>query len=60
MKKKKGSNNAKDFLIHINVESIGDFPAVEARILCHRDTAKSLMETFDKVTGTLIVQHLKL
>lgn len=63
MQKKKrilGSNIAKNFVIHINVESIGDFPAVEARILCARDVTKSLMESFDRVTGTSIVSCLKI
>lgn len=63
MKKKSrnlGSNAAKSFVIHITVESIGDFPAVEARILCARDMTKSLMESFDRVTGTSIVQCLKI
>lgn len=54
------SNTAKEFVIHITVESIGDFPAVEARILSARDMTKSLMESFDRVTGTSIVQCLKL
>ncbi len=63
MKKKKrnlATNAAENFVIHITVESIGDFPAVEARILCPREMTKSLMESFDRVTGTSIVEHLKL
>lgn len=63
MKKKSrnlGSNTAKNFVIHIKVESIGDFPAVEARLLCELDMTKNLMESFDRVTGTSIVEYLKI
>lgn len=59
-KRKPGSNTAKEFVVHITVESIGDFPAVEARILCARDMTKSLMESFDRVTGTSIVECLNI
>jgi len=59
-KRNQGTNTAKEFVIHITVESIGDFPAVEARILSARDMTKSLMESFDRVTGTSIVSCLKI
>lgn len=58
--RKSFSNTAQHFVIHVNVESIGDFPAVEARIICARDMTKSLMESFDKVTGTSIVSLLNI
>ena len=59
-KSRKTSNSAQHFVIHLNVESIGDFPAVEARVICARDMTKSLLESFDRVTGTSIVECLKL
>ena len=59
-KRKQGTNTSKEFVIHITVESIGDFPAVEARLVCAHDMTKSLMDSFDRVTGTSIVSFLKI